>query len=320
MGAPAKLVTIIGGSGFVGTQLVQKMARAGFRIRVGVRRPDLAGHLLPLGAVGQVLPMQVNVRNMASIERAVAGADIVINLAGIWYETGKQRFAAVHSMGAANVAKAAAESGASTLVHMSELGADANADSADLISRVMGEKDVLAAFPKAIILRPATIFGADDHFFNLFGSFARIFPAMFVIGANHTKQPVFVGDVAEATILAATGKVKTGKIYELGGADVETMSELMTRVLRHSQRTNPLVKVPNWLVKLKATFMQILPNPWMTIDLVSKWNTDIVVSDLAVKEKRDFSAFGIDPKTMDAILPTYMWRFCKRGQFERAQA
>ncbi len=320
MGAPSKLVTIIGGSGFVGTQLVQKMARAGYRIRVGVRRPDLAGHLLPLGAVGQVLPMQVNVRNVASIERAVAGADIVINLAGIWYETGKQRFRAVHTMGAANVAKAATAAGVETFVHMSELGADANADSNDLVSRALGEEAVLAAYPKAIILRPATIFGADDHFFNLFGSFARMFPVMFVIGAKHTKQPVFVGDVAEATLLAATGKVKTGKIYELGGADVETMAQLMARILRHSQRTNMLVNVPNWLVKLKASFMQFLPNPWMTIDLVSKWNTDIVVSDLAVKEKRDFAAFGIKPKTMDAILPTYMWRFCKHGQFERAQA
>lgn len=320
MSTSAKLVTIIGGSGFVGTQLVQKLAKLGFRIRVGVRRPDLAGHLLPLGSVGQVLPMQVNVRNSPSIERAVAGADIVINLAGIWYETGRQRFRAIHTMGAGNVAKAAALAGVQTLVHMSELGADEQAESADLVARALGESEVLSAFPKAIILRPATIFGANDRFFNLFGSWARMFPILPVIGKNASQQPIFVGDVAEAVMLAATGKVKSGKTYELGGADIETMWQLNQRVLDQSHRSNPMMGAPTGLTKFKASIMQIFPNPWITVDLVSKWTTDIVVSEAAITEKRDLSAFGITPKTMDAILPTYMWRFCKRGQFERAQA
>ena len=315
-----KLVTIIGGSGFVGTQLVQKMARLGYRIRVGVRRPDLAGHLLPLGGVGQVLPLQVNVRNAQSVARAVAGADIVINLAGIWYEHGKQKFEAVHTKGSANVAKAAANAGVQTLVHISELGADAESESADLVSRALGEKEVFAAFPKAVILRPATIFGSDDRFFNLFGSWARMFPVLPVIGASSKQQPVFVGDVADAIVGAAQGNVKGAKIYELGGADVETMKELMQRVLHESQRTNPLINAPTGLTKLKARFMQILPNPWLTLDMVEKLNLDIVVSEDAIKEKRTLMAFGIKPKTMDAILPTYMWRFCKHGQFERAPA
>lgn len=316
----SKLVTIIGGSGFVGTQLVQKMAKLGHRIRIGVRRPDLAGHLRPLGSVGQISLMQVNVRNKQSIARAVAGADIVINLAGIWYERGRQRFRAVHTMGAANVAQAASELGVQTLVHMSELGADKGSHSPDLVSRALGDEEVLKAFPKAIILRPGTIFGSDDWFFNLIGSWARLFPIMPIIGGEFRKQPVFVGDVAEATALAATGRVKSGKIYELGGTDIETMAELMARILRQSHRTNALVNVPNWLTKFKAGFMQILPNPWLTVDLVEKWNTEIIVSDEAIKEKRTLSAFGIKPKTMDAVLPTYMWRFCKRGQFERAEA
>ena len=320
MEANAKLVTIIGGSGFVGTQLVQKMAKQGYRIRVGVRRPDLAGHLLPLGGVGQVLPVQVNVRNIDSINRAIAGADIVINLAGIWYETGRQRFRAVHTMGAANVAKAAADAGVKTLVHMSELGADVKSPSANLVSRAMGEADVLEIFPRAVILRPATIFGANDHFFNLFGSWARMFPTMPVIGAKYNKQPIFVGDVAEAVLRAANGKAKPGKIYELGGADIENMSQLMTRVLKQSNRNNPLVNVPNWLTNFKARIFQIFPNPWITVDLVAKWNSHIVVSDEAIKEKRDLAGLGIKPKTMEAILPTYMWRFCKRGQFERVVA
>ena len=314
----SKLVTIIGGSGFVGTQLVQKLAKLGFRIRVGVRRPDLAGHLRPLGGVGQVNLMQVNVRDSDSIVAAVNGADIVINLAGIWYESGRQRFRAVHTMGAANVARVTRDAGVKTFVHMSELGANSESESADLVSRALGDSEVLKIFPSAIILRPGAIFGADDRFFNLFGAWARLFPIMPVIGAKSKQQPIFVGDVAEATVLAATGKVRAGKIYELGGADVCTMRELMARVLKESHRTNPLFNVPAGLARFKGAILQILPNPWISVDLANKWNSDLVVSEEAQDEKRTLSAFGIKPKTMDAILPTYMWRFYKRGQFERS--
>ncbi len=312
-----QLVTIIGGSGFVGTQLVQQLAREGFRIRVGVRRPDLAGHVRPLGSVGQIQPVQVNVRNFDSVARAVEGADIVINLAGISYESGRQRFEAVHGVGAANVARAAAEAGADRLVHLSALGADTNSKCRFYASKAQGDAQVLNIFPKAIIMRPSTIFGSDDRFFNLFGTLARLFPIMPVIGGSSRFQPVFVGDVAAGLALAAQGEVRGGKIYEIGGPDVETMHELMGRVLRVSNRNNMLVNVPTRLAKFEAWFMQILPNPWFTVDRIEQYGEDCVVSEAARSEKRTAEGIGISPQSMDAVLPTYMWRFRKSGQFEQ---
>ncbi len=312
-----QLVTIIGGSGFVGTQLVQRLAREGFRIRVGVRRPDLAGHVRPLGSVGQIQPVQVNVRNFDSAARAVAGADTVINLAGIAYESGRQRFGAVHTSGAANVARAATEAGATRLVHMSALGADANSKSRFFASKAQGDEQVLNIFPKAIIMRPSIIFGSDDRFFNLFGALARLFPIVPVISAESRFQPVFVGDVAEALALATLGKVKAGKTYELGGPDVENMKELMERVLRVSNRNNILVNAPTRLTKFGAWFMQFLPNPWFTVDRIAQYGEDAIVSEAAKSEKRTAEGIGVSTQSMDAVLPTYMWRFRKSGQFEQ---
>ncbi|VAW16331.1 hypothetical protein MNBD_ALPHA11-1292 [hydrothermal vent metagenome] len=319
MNLESKLVTVIGGSGFVGSQFIQKLAKLGCRIRVGIRRPDLAGHLLPLGTVGQILPIQVNVRNYDSVARAVNGADIVINLAGIWYERGKQKFDAVHNLGAANVARAAKEADVERLVHMSELGANIDSKSTNLVARQLGDDQVLKLFPKAIILRPSTIFGSGDRFFNLFGTWARMFPVFPVIGAKHKQQPVFVGDVAQALVLATSGKVRNGTIYELGGPDVETMKELMGRVLSTSNRSRLLIPMPTGLAKFEAVFLQILPNPWLTVDRVIRWNTDNIVSQDAIYEKRGFAAFDMELETMDAVLPTYMWRFCRRGQFEQVE-
>jgi len=315
----SKIATIIGGSGFLGTQLVQQMAARGYRIRVGVRRPDLAGHVRPLGDVGQVQPIQVNIRDYDSVARALKGADIVINLAGIWYESGRQRFDAVHNAGAANVARAAAEAGVSRLIHVSALGADPEAKSAFLRSKASGEKEVLAAFPKAVIFRPATIFGPGDRFFNLFGTFARLFPIMPVIGGKARHQPVYVGDVARAITLGAQGKGKEGKVYELGGPDILTMKELMQKVLRESRRTQPLVVWPMPIALLEGWFLQWLPNPWLSVDLVIRYSSDEIVSESAIGEKRTFAAFSIEPKAVDAILPTYMRRFAKHGQFERVE-
>ncbi len=321
MNAPDKqLVTMIGGSGFVGTQLVQQLARQGFRIRVGVRRPDLAGHVRPLGAVGQIQPVQVNVRNFDSVARSVEGADIVVNLAGIAHESGRQRFEAVHTAGAANVARAAAEAGAARLIHLSALGADANSKSGFYVSKAQGDEQVLNIFPKAIIMRPSIVFGSDDRFFNLFGTLARLFPFLPVISAESRFQPVFVGDVAAALAKAAQGEVRSGKIYEIGGPDVETMHELMERVLRVSNRNNILVNVPTRLAKFKAWFMQILPNPWFTVDRIEQYGQDSVVSEAAKSEKRTLEGIGVSPQSMDAILPTYMWRFRKSGQFEQVQS
>lgn len=311
------LVTIFGGSGFVGTQVVQLLAREGYRIRVAVRRPDLAGHVKPLGAVGQIQPIQANVRNIESVQRAVAGADIVINLVGILFEGGRQKFRAVQGMGAKNVAEASAQAGVSSLVHMSAIGADVESDSNYARSKALGEQEVLKAFPKAIIMRPSLIFGQDDGFFNKFGFLARMSPVMPVIGGKSNFQPVFVGDVAKAIAAAAQGAGKEGATYELGGPDVETMRDLMARTLKESGRSNMLVPVPTALAKFKAMFLQILPSPLLTVDQVELLQHDNVVSDTAKKKKLTLAAFGIQPTSMDTILPTYMWRFRKHGQFSK---
>ncbi len=216
MDSSSTLVTVFGGAGFIGTQVVQLLARRGYRIRVAVRRPDLAGHVRPLGDVGQVMPIQANIRNRDSVERAIRGAAIVINLVGIGHESGKQRFRAVHTMGAKNIAEAAKALRVAGLVHVSALGADAQAVSGYARTKALGETEVLAAFPSAVVIRPSIAFGPGDGFFNRYGMLARMLPVLPVIGAKSRFQPIYVGDVAEAIARAAEGKVKGGKIYEIG--------------------------------------------------------------------------------------------------------
>src|SRR5690606_33689058 len=314
-----KLVTIFGGSGFVGNHLVQLLARQGYRIRVAVRRPDLAGEVRMFGAVGQVVPVQANLRNEASVARAAAGADIVVNLVGIGYQSGKQRFAAVNVEGAGAVARAARAGGAAALVHVSALGADSAAEvSAYAASKLAGEQAVLDAFPDAVIIRPSIMFGQGDGFFNRMGALARILPVMPLISGKSRFQPVFVGDVAEAIAIAAEGTVKTGRVYELGGPDVESHKTLMQRILREAGRNRPLLPVPSGLMKFVAALLGILPfAPLVTADQVDLLGVDNVVSEAAKKDKRTFAAFGIEPTGMDEILPTYMWRFRRHGQFDR---
>ncbi len=316
----AKLVTIFGGSGFVGTRLVQQLARDGYRIRVAVRRPDLAGHVMPLGMVGQIQPVQANLRNMDSVMRACEGADIVINLVGVLYERGRQRFSTIQAEGAKNVAEAAAKVGAESLVHVSAIGASPESASAYARSKALGEENVLKAYPKAVIVRPSIMFGQGDGFFSLFGMLARYFPILPLIGADTKFQPVYVGDVAVALAMAAEGKVKGGKIYELGGAEVATMRDLLKRMLHETGRNNPLMPIPMPLAQFMGLCMQWLPSPLLTADQVVQLGYDNIVSDAAKRQKRTLAAFGISPTTMDAILPTYMWRFRKHGQFEDIEA
>ena len=220
-----KIVTIFGGSGFVGSQLVQVLARRGYRIRVAVRRPDLAGHVRSLGTVGQVQPIQANIRNPESVAHAVRGADVVINLTGILYEKGRQRFRAVHTMGAKHVAEAAKAAGVARLVHMSALGADADSPSNYFRTKALGEQEVLRAFPEAVIFRPSIAFGPGDGFFNLFGTLTRLSPVLPLIHGQTRFQPIYVGDVAEAFARAADGQVEGGRIYELGGKLPDDMKE-----------------------------------------------------------------------------------------------
>jgi uncharacterized protein YbjT (DUF2867 family) len=314
-----KLVTVFGGSGFVGTSVVQLLAARGYRIRVAVRRPDLAGPATMLGTVGQIVPIQANLRNAASVERAVAGADMVVNLVGLGIESGKQKFAAVNTEGAATVARAAMAAGVKWLVHMSALGVDTAAKvSAYARTKLEGENAVLAAFPEAIILRPSLIFGQGDGFFNLMGTLARMFPIMPLISGTSRFQPVYVGDVAEAIVKALDGTVQTGRIYELGGPEVETHQQLLERILREAGRKRPLLPLSSGIAGMFASILSFLPfKPLITSDQVALLGKDNVVSEAAISENRTLAAFGITPTSMDTILPSYMWRFRKHGQFDR---
>jgi NADH dehydrogenase len=275
----------------------------------------------PLGGVGQVVPIQANVRNAESVQRAAAGADIVINLVGIGFERGRQRFRAVHAMGARNVAEAAAATGARALVHMSALGAEAESSSAYARTKHLGEAAVFEAYPQAVVIRPSIMFGPGDSFFNLMGSLTRWFPVLPLIGERTRFQPIYVGDTADAFGAAAEGAVKTGRVYELGGPEIVTYRELMERVLRETGRHNPLVPIPPTLGKLLALPFALLPfPPLLTGDQVDLLQADNVVSAAAIREKRTLGAFGIEPTPMDAILPAYLWRFRKHGQFDRQAA
>jgi NADH dehydrogenase len=309
------LVTVFGGSGFLGRHVVRALARAGYRIRPAVRRPDLAGHLQPLGRVGQIHAVQANLRYPASVQAAVHDADVVINLVGILFERGKQRFEAVQAEGAHAVAQAAAAAGA-RLVHVSALGADPESSALYARSKAQGEAAVLAAVPGATILRPSIVFGPEDDFFNRFASLARIAPALPLIGGGETKfQPVFVGDVAQAIARAVGGRAKDGTIYELGGPEVKSFRELMQYVLAVTERRRLLVPLPFALAKLQAQFLQYLPTPLLTPDQVELLRTDNVVSQPALAEGRTLAAFGIEPTALEAVVPSYLWRFRKAGQF-----
>jgi uncharacterized protein YbjT (DUF2867 family) len=315
------LVTVFGGSGFLGTQVVQLLDRQGYRIRVAVRRPDLAGHVKPLGAVGQVQPIQANIRNADSVMRAVQGASVVINLVGIRFERGRQLFRAVHTMGAKTVAEAARRAGADTLIQLSALGASDQSTSGYARSKALGEADVLAAFPDAIIIRPSIMFGPGDDFFNLHGTLARLLPVLPLIGGKSKFQPIYVGDVAAAIAAAIDGAVKPGRIYEIGGPETVSHREIVERVLRESLRSNPLIPVPKGIAKLLAAPFALLPfAPLLTGDQVELLMTDNVVSPAATRDKRTLAAFGVTPTPMDAILPGYLWRFRKNGQFDRQPA
>ncbi|GIK79540.1 MAG: complex I NDUFA9 subunit family protein [Pseudorhodoplanes sp.] len=314
------LVTIFGGSGFLGRHLVRALARRRYRIRVAVRRPDLAGHLQPLGTVGQIHAVQANVRYPASIEAAVRGASVVINLVAILYERGAQRFDVVHTLGSERVALAAAAHGA-RVIHVSAIGADENSASAYARTKAQGEKLVLAADPGATIFRPSVLFGPEDDFFNRFASLARFTPALPLIGGGEQKfQPVYAADVAEAVALAVDGKTKPGTTYELGGPEVRTFRQLMEYVLATTGRKRLLVPVPFALARLQAMFLQFLPKPLLTPDQVDLLRYDNVVSEEAVREGRTFAGLGIAPTTLEAVVPSYLWRFRKAGQFQTGQA
>ena len=315
------LVTVFGGSGFLGRNVVRALAKREYRIRVAVRRPELAGHLQPLGRVGQIHAVQANLRYPASVEAAMRDSEVAINLVGILTEGGAQSFDAVQARGAEAIAKAAGAV-AARVVHVSAIGADENSLSAYGRSKAAGEKAVLAAVPSATILRPSVVFGPEDQFTNRFASLARMSPMLPLIGGGLTRmQPVYVGDVATAVAKAVDGKAKAGATYELGGPEVLTMREIMEIILAITERNCMLVSLPFGLAKLQALFLQFAPGPLkLTPDQVALLRSDNVVSDAAKAAGLTLEGLGIAPDSMEAIAPQYLWRFRAAGQFQRKSA
>lgn len=314
----SRLVTIFGGSGFVGRHLVRALAKDGWRVRVAVRRPDLAGHLQPLGIVGQIHAVQANLRYPDSVARAVKGADAVVNLVGILHESGRQSFSAVQAQGARIVAEAAKREGITNFVQMSAIGADMGSNADYARSKAAGEAAVLAAMPSAVILRPSIVFGPEDQFFNRFAGLARMLPFLPLIGGGETRfQPVYVGDVAAAAKKALEGGAKPGTVYELGGPETRSFKELLEYILAVTGRSRPLVPLPFGIAKMQASLMQLLPNPMLTVDQVTMLETDNIVSNAAIAEARTLAGLGITPQAYEAIVPGYLYRFRKHGQFER---
>ncbi|RJF94362.1 complex I NDUFA9 subunit family protein [Oleomonas cavernae] len=311
-----RLVTVFGGSGFIGRYVVKRLAKQGWRVRVAVRRPQEAGFLRPMGDVGQVAIVQANVRHTPSVTQAVAGADAVINLVGILAEGGQQKFHAVQAEGARRVATAAKAAGVGRFVQLSAIGASAESAADYARSKAAGEVAVKAAFPGAVILRPSIVFGPEDQFFNRFAAMARLSPVLPLIGGGETRfQPVYVGDVADA-IVAATGDatLAADAPFELGGPKVYSFKELMAFVLATTGRKAVLLPIPWAIARLQAAAIGWLPGAPITADQVKMLAHDNVVGDGAP----GLAAFGITPTSVEAVVPAYLQRFRKRGQFSTA--
>ena len=314
----SQLVTIFGGSGFVGRYIARRMAKQGWRVKVAVRRPNDALFVKPYGVVGQVEPVFCNIRDDASVLSAVSGADVVVNCVGILSELGKNRFHSVQSDGAERIARLAAQEGAVRFVQISAIGADKGSDSQYSISKAQGEEGILQHFPDAVILRPSVIFGPEDQFFNRFASMARLSPFLPLIGADSKFQPVYVDDVAKVAELAVLGRA-SGGIYELGGPDVASFKSLMERMLTVIQRKSILLPLPfflGWLMAstfdtLHSVSLGLLKNGLVTRDQIKNLARDNVVSD----DHKTFADLGIEPTALDAVLADYLWCYRPSGQF-----
>jgi uncharacterized protein YbjT (DUF2867 family) len=310
-----KIVTIIGGSGFIGRHIVRALAQRDYRIRVACRRPDLAGHVQPLGTPGQVMPVQANVRYPASLAAACDGATAVINLTGILFSSGAQSFDAIHVFGAEASAKAAKAAKAKVFIQMSALGADPASRSEYARTKAAGEAKAKAAFPGAIILRPSIVFGPEDNFFNQFAALSRL-AGLPLIGGGHTKfTPLFVGDLAEVIASLVDRDEASGQILELGGPEVFTFKQLMEFTLSTIGRKRLLVPVPWIIAKVMGIVMGYLPGAPLTADQVKLLKTDNVVSEAAIREGRDLASLGITGQSIQGIVPSYLYRYRKAGQF-----
>ncbi|KRA57504.1 3-beta hydroxysteroid dehydrogenase [Caulobacter sp. Root656] len=312
------LVTVFGGSGFVGGQVVRALAKAGHRVRVAVRNPNLAYRMRMLGDVGQIEVVQANVRNVPSVARAVDGAEAVVNLVGVLWESGRQKFQTLHVMGARTIAEQARAAGAARLVQVSALGADVNASSKYLRTKAEGEAAVRAAFPGAVVIRPSAVFGAEDKFFNKFGQMAALFPALPLIGGGETKfQPVYVGDVAAVVAKAVSSPAAEGLTYELGGPTVYSFKALMELILRETGRNRVLAPIPFFAAGLIGKVGDLSPiAPPLTSDQVESLKTD----NVADHGLPGLAEAGVVPTAVEAVVPSYLYRYRKGGQYAEVPA
>lgn len=314
----SKLVTIYGGSGFVGRYIAQRMAKEGWRVRVAVRRPNEAIFVKPYGVVGQVEPVLCNIRDDASVAAVMQGADVVVNCVGTFDSRGKNNFDAIQVEGAERVARLAAQTGVSRMVHISSIGADENSASVYSQTKAKGEAAVLRHMPSAMILRPSVIFGSEDQFFNRFAGMTRLGPVLPVVGADTKFQPVYVEDVAQAAVAGITGSA-AGGVYELGGPDVNTFRELMQQMLEIVRRRRLIVNIPFWAASVIALISDVvsfmtagLVPAQITRDQVRSLRIDNVVSEGA----KGLADLGIKPTPMESVLPEYLWRFRPSGQYD----
>ncbi|WP_037314823.1 complex I NDUFA9 subunit family protein [Ruegeria halocynthiae] len=318
----SKLVTIYGGSGFVGRYIARRMASEGWRVRVAVRRPNEAMFVKPYGVVGQVEPILCNIRDDDSVAFAMRGADAVVNCVGVLNELGKNAFDTVHAEGAERIARLAADQGIARMVHISAIGADAGSDSEYSRTKAQGEAGVLAHMPNAVILRPSVVFGTEDQFFNRFAGMTRMGPFLPLAGAGTKFQPVFVDDVAKAAVQGAQGQAEAG-IYELGGPEVKSFRALMQQMLDVIYRRRVIIGMPFWVARIMASVLDILkfasfqlfPNHILTRDQLKNLRRDNVVSDGA----KGFADLGIEPAALESILPDYLWKFRPSGQYDDIQ-
>lgn len=314
----SKLVTIYGGSGFVGRYIARRMAKAGWRVRVAVRRPNEAIFVKPYGVVGQVEPVLCNIRDDASVAAVMQGADAVVNCVGILARQGKNTFEAVQAEGAERVARIAAEQGVARMVQLSAIGADSQSASEYARTKARGEAAVQAHMPGAVILRPSIVFGTEDQFFNRFAGMSRLGPVLPVVGADTMFQPVYVDDVAQAAELALTGSVAPG-VYELGGPDVRSFRALMQTMLEVIRRRRAIVNIPFWAANLMGMGFELANR--LTLGLFPAQITrdqvrNLKVDNVVAEGERGFAELGIEPTAMDAVLPEYLYRFRPSGQYD----
>jgi uncharacterized protein YbjT (DUF2867 family) len=320
-----RLVTVFGGSGFIGRHAVRALARRGWRVRVATRRPELAFHLQPLGGVGQIHAVQANLRHKDSVRHALRDSEAVVNLVGLLQESGPQTFASVHVAGAQAIGEAAKEVGTTNVVHLSAIGADPVHDSIYARTKASGEAAIRAAFEDTIVFRPSIVFGPEDQFFNRFAEMARFAPALPLIGGGTTRfQPVFVGDVAEAIALAIEGKARPGVTYELGGPEIATFKRILEFILTTIERKRWLVRIPFDQASKIAAMTEfcmkysfgLFPETFaITKDQIELLKRDNVVSDQAIAEQRTLAGLGVTPRSFETIVPPYLYRYRKTGQF-----